>query len=719
MLTRPRRFARLVATAASAIQFRIVRDLRIVGYFLALLTLMSGAYATWDMRQREIDVAKAEMRDLGLVLAAQASGSFQVIDQLLREMQSRGRDLHINTRDEFRQRLGGEDLHQLLGLRVKNLPQAHASDLFDADGNLVNTSHETARPRFSVAQRDYFEHVRDHADDSLFVSSPGRDRGTGPMSIVLARRISGPDGAFLGLVVASVDVDYLLEFYAEIHRERGIAVTLLRRDGTMLARYPTIAINGRVVPSGSLWHARVAAGGGVYRTAGFFSGIKSIVSANPLHDFPLVVDVSIHEADVLATWRRLAAFAAGGTILLAGVFVALFSLIARQISRQKEHEDRLRDFAELASDWFWEQDRDLRFTSVGLGSPIRGADERSHIGKQRWEINDTSRDPARWKAHQDDVLSHRRFVDFRFDRIGPDGKCHHVSISGVPVHDEAGAFVGYRGIGRDITKDVETATVLRLAKEQAEAANLAKSEFLANMRHELRTPLHSIIGFSELISDPNIAATSVNHVEWAKDILASGRHLLDLINKMLELSSIETGQYGLADDRVDLGRIARGVLRTVGPDAEEKQVRLECAPMDKEAVLRGDSRAVRQIVLNLVTNAVKFTPSGGVVSIRVERAANDDLGLLVADTGIGIDPVKLALLCEPFSQADASRTRVHGGTGLGLAISQKLMALHGGSLTIESSPGQGTTARIIFPASRVLGSRELSPRGSPSVALRT
>ena len=197
-----------------------------------------------------------------------------------------------------------------------------------------------------------------------------------------------------------------------------------------------------------------------------------------------------------------------------------------------------------------------------------------------------------------------------------------------------------------------------------------------------------------------------NHTEWAGDILASGRLLLNMINDILELSKIDAGQYELADDRVNLSGMIHACLSTVRSRADESQITLECASMDSGTVLRADRRAVKLIMTNLITNAVKFSRNGGVVSIRFEPMVNGDLVLVVADNGIGIDAAVLDSLGQSFIQADASKTRKYGGTGLGLAISRKLMALHGGALTIESTLGQGTTVRVIFPQERVV----VSPR---------
>ena len=309
-------------------------------------------------------------------------------------------------------------------------------------------------------------------------------------------------------------------------------------------------------------------------------------------------------------------------------------------------------------------------------------------------------DQQRWDPHKADLEARRPFRDFRFERYGTDGKRRHLSISGDPIFDETGAFLGYHGTGRDITADVEAAEELRSAKDRAEAANRAKSEFLTNMSHELRTPLHAIIGFSELIHDQAGGWIGHNYVAWAGDILASGRHLLGMINQLLDLSKIESGRYDVSDDRIALVAVARSCVGMVRGQADANQVGIDCSIED--VVLLADRRAMTQILLNLLTNAVKFTPAGGVVSIRTEPANAEDIAIVVADTGIGIDPTALASLGKPFTQADGSISRQYGGTGLGLTISRKLAALQEGALTIESVPGQGTTVRVIFPAARVI-----------------
>lgn len=433
----------------------------------------------------------------------------------------------------------------------------------------------------------------------------------------------------------------------------------------------------------------------------------------PLHDDPLAANVRLPESATSAPWRLQAIYLAVAAAVVAIGFLFLARVILIQLWWQQDQnyklnaaaaalgasKQKLKSFAEMSADWFWEQGADFRYVHQS-GIPLTSLP--SDVGKTRWEFADPAMDPERWASHKADLEARRPFRDFRWERIQIDGRRRYMSTSGDPIFDESGTFKGYHGTGRDVSVEVQAAEELRLSKERAEAANRAKSEFLANMSHELRSPLNAIIGFSELLRDQKRGRMDDDHADWAEAILTSGRHLLDIINNVLELSGIEAGLRNLAGERVALVSVVRACVVMVRLKAEAKQVRIDCVLADLDATLNADSRAVMQVVLNLLTNAVKFTPTGGVVSIRSEWAANGDLAVAVSDTGIGIDSAKVALLGEPFTQVDASINRQYGGTGLGLAISRKLMMLHGGTLTIESALGQGTTVRATFPAERIL-----------------
>jgi signal transduction histidine kinase len=261
---------------------------------------------------------------------------------------------------------------------------------------------------------------------------------------------------------------------------------------------------------------------------------------------------------------------------------------------------------------------------------------------------------------------------------------------------------GFVATYADITERQRTITELRAAKEAAEDASRAKSQFLATMSHELRTPLNAIIGFSEMIAGETYGpAGSPRYVEYARDIRRSGVHLLDLINGILDTAKIEAGRYVLQEESVDAGAIVEVCLAMLRPHADEAKVKLVVEVDPDLPPLWVDRRAIVQVLLNLLSNAVKFTPAGGRVEIAAVRAADGGGAYRVVDTGVGIPAATLDQLFEPFVQGDPTLSRRHPGTGLGLAISRSLMALHGGSLTLESTPGQGTIARAAFPPHRL------------------
>ncbi len=319
-----------------------------------------------------------------------------------------------------------------------------------------------------------------------------------------------------------------------------------------------------------------------------------------------------------------------------------------------------------------------------------------------------------------------------YTAVTKDGRRWPVMIRSTPIRrgDET---VGLRGIIVDVselkqtedelrrardalqqrTKELEAEVTvrrsaeeqLRLANQEAELASRAKSEFLASMSHELRTPLNSIIGFSDILKGEMFGPHSAGRYrEYAEDINISGQHLLALINDILDLSAIESGRFPLREGKVDLAAVVASCMRLIRERATRASVRLQTALPDRIPVLLADERRVRQILLNLLSNAVKFTPAGGTVTLRVRRDEDGSCCLAVSDTGIGIAPQDIELVLTPFGRVSNPTVTSQEGSGLGLSLSRRLAEMHGGSLAIESTPGEGTTVQVRFPADRVLDS---------------
>lgn len=242
-------------------------------------------------------------------------------------------------------------------------------------------------------------------------------------------------------------------------------------------------------------------------------------------------------------------------------------------------------------------------------------------------------------------------------------------------------------------------TRIKQANLALAAANRAKSEFLAIMSHELRTPLNAIIGFSEIMASEAMGPLGNEHYrEYLTDILASGRHLLSLINDILDLSKIEAGHLELNEGTIDVLKAIDGCIRLVKPRADDNKLILSVHCSAAEPNFFGDERKFRQIVTNLLSNAVKFTPEGGSVTVEIRDSPEGDLVIAVADTGIGIPPEALPKVCQAFVQVDAGHSRKYEGTGLGLALCKALTEAHGGTLFIESAVGVGTKVSLTFPA---------------------
>jgi|SRR5579863_433739 PAS domain S-box-containing protein len=295
-----------------------------------------------------------------------------------------------------------------------------------------------------------------------------------------------------------------------------------------------------------------------------------------------------------------------------------------------------------------------------------------------------------------------------------DGTPVDVEVLGVPVIVE-GERVGLMGLYHDVTE-------LLAARREAEAANSAKSQFLANVSHELRTPLNAIIGYSEMVQEEVV---ELGQPELAADltkIQSAGRHLLALINDILDLSKIEAGKMDLYLETFEIGTLAQEVATTVRPLVEKNANRLLLDLPKQPLTMHADLTKVRQMLLNLLSNACKFTERGTItLTLRREHEATsqDDVVVIsVSDTGIGMNANQMGRLFEAFAQAEASTTSKYGGTGLGLAITKRFSHMMGGDVTVESQPGQGSTFTVRLPVTVVgdAGRATQAATGRPAAA---
>ncbi|MGC2854754.1 PAS domain-containing sensor histidine kinase [Novispirillum sp. DQ9] len=375
--------------------------------------------------------------------------------------------------------------------------------------------------------------------------------------------------------------------------------------------------------------------------------------------------------------------------------------------------------------WDWDPNTKELYLSARLLAILGLGTETLRTTSHEWlklvHPDDVPEYEAQVVAH---LKGHSGHFECEYRVVGPDGRWRWVLARGLALRDDHGRAVRMVGSIGDITElkrreqslrdahealrhahaDLELRVAERTAelvaaKEQAEIANLAKSAFLANMSHELRTPLNAIIGFSDLmLSEPFGPLGSPRYGEYITDIAASGAHLLAVINDILDLAKVEAGKFELRLEPVDVADTVTAVTRLLHGRAVETGVRLVSEVAPTLPLLRADALRLKQMLLNLVANALKFTPEGGVVALTA-RPCPDGNGLLltVADTGVGMDDAGITKALQPFGQVDTSLSRRHGGTGLGLPLTKSFTELHGGCMQIDSTPGQGTTITLRFP----------------------
>lgn len=369
----------------------------------------------------------------------------------------------------------------------------------------------------------------------------------------------------------------------------------------------------------------------------------------------------------------------------------------------RENQEKFRDYAEIASDWFWSTDETLRFNYSSHDMSRASARHLQALLNGFDSADSVQIDPIVAQQLSVSLRERRPFRDIRYRYTDRRGQAKWWAVSGKPVIAGNDQFCGYRGTGVDVTIETEARLALIRSKEEAEIANRSKSEFVANMSHELRTPLNAIIGFSEMLQSEVLGPLGADRYRnYATDIRDSGRHLLSLINDILDLSKVESGVDDLYEDEIVIADVVRSLIVLVKPHATKGNVELSLDIQDNLPKLLADERKIKQILVNVLSNAIKFTRAGGTVTLRIRYTVEGGFAFEAEDNGIGMTPGEVDKALLKFGQIDSDLNRKYDGTGLGLPLSKALTELHGGFLEIISAKNEGTTVIIRLPASRTV-----------------
>jgi signal transduction histidine kinase/ActR/RegA family two-component response regulator len=591
--------------------------------------------------------------------------------------------------------------HLLSGLVVR-------ISLIGPDGALLQTRAGPSGGRIDLPERTPLQVFRDRAVDELFITGLVTQR-----TLDCTRRIDGPDGSFRGVVTASVDIAQLQR--PNTPAAAGNAVVLLAGDDGSLGAPPPGDQGAISQPLPAAVRAQLLSGEpqGSYRAVSRIDGTKLLIGFIRLASYPLAVAAGLDEDRALAPFRRHCAqclgFGAGLTLLVGtGGF-----LLVRQGRRTLGSQAALTATLENVSQGVIMVDAQGRVPVIN-----RRAAELLELPPELLNDNPTFRDILRLQLDRGEFGPPDK-VDPAFLRFVESGGIsteygvyERVRANGVALEvrtlqlAQGGAVRTYT----DVTDRRANEEALAAARDAAEAAGRARSEFLAVMSHEMRTPLNGIIGVAGLLLEMEMGTTEQQYV---RIVLDSGNHLLQLINDILDFSRLDAGRLDLEDTDFEPRLVLGDTIGLLASQARSKglELALEVAD-DVPRLVAGDPRRLRQVLLNLIGNGVKFTAAGS-VRVGVTRLGGEAdsvrLGFTVADTGIGIALPAQGRLFNEFTQVDSSISRRFGGSGLGLAISRRLIERMGGTISVESTPGQGSIFRFDIRLRAVRAEGEPAP----------
>jgi len=803
--------------------------------WLGTVLLALGAWAaaltlSWRDHQDTLARAQRDSSNLARIIAEQTTRAIAGTDRILGFLAYDLGRLGLESpalQGVLRNATQGSDL--LLQLAYTN-----------AAGDVLQSSVDGPLQKVNLADREHFRVHREGKVEGLFISRPVRGRVSGKWSIQLSRRITNAEGGFGGMIVASVDPFYFTHTFDDLDLGRGGVISIFGRDGILRARTDmTEEIVGQDLSGSEFFAATLHQPQGFSRMVSSIDHQTRLTSFRSLPQYPLIVSAGFAEDEFLAetNHRRQTNLIVAGlvTAMLLGIAVLVtwqsraqqhsYQALNRAAIRLHLNEEKLSDILETATDWFWEMDAELRFTSLSRSFTRFYHTTDGIIGRRREEIAQRRPgDELKWQEYQDAIVQRREFRNFEYHILDQNGQLLTWSVSGKPVFDENGLFAGYRGSGSnitdqrraehsladserryramfeavgqalivtddrglivgfnpaaerlfgyaeaevsghdvamlmpepqgrdhgehyrafrdsgrtnpvpllreltirradgstaaaeislscwrsegrpyfigvvlDVTKAKQLAETMQRAREAAEHANRMKSEFLATISHEIRTPMNGVLGTLTLLGQQALEPQQHHLVALGRQ---SAEGLLGLLDDILDFSKLESGKITLDQADFSPAQVLESVVSLLRPRAQQQGLALSWrVHVGVPEVVVTDPGRWRQILFNLIGNAIKFTESGA-ISVEVRRGPELDqdqfrLETEVEDSGIGIPAAALPTLFDRFTQADSSITRRFGGTGLGLAICRELTQLLGGDIEVISEPGRGSLFRF-------------------------
>lgn len=579
--------------------------------------------------------------------------------------------------------------------------------VIDQDGMMQFSNLSKPNEKVDLSQREHFRVHRDSPEtDALFISKPLKGKVSGKWSLQFTRPIFR-QGKFDGVLVVSVSPDQFTALAKKLNMSEGGAVTVLRDSGEVMARYPSMESSlGKVIDNSFLSLSSTPSLAGNYRRVAKVDGVERIYGFFRIPEYQLTFLVGESVESVLMPYLTHRNMVLGTALAISLCASFLFSLLFKALKARDsiqeqlvEREAILRQSQEVGQIGSFSLDVARKsFECSDTMNAIFGLPAEFKKTYANWlEMVAPEFREAFGRTMTEAIEQHARF-SYEYKIVRPaDGRECWIQTVGELKQGEADHPMHLVGMVLDTSERRLREEELLKAKEMAEAANIAKSLFLASMSHEIRTPMNGILGMTELALDSNLNREQRQYLNLIK---SSADSLLTIIDDILDSSKIEAGKLVLENVVFDLPTMLDDAVRTLVIPAEQKGLELVAdTDVDSRHTLIGDPVRIRQILFNVVGNAIKFTESGEVViQVRQDVLPGGEvlLHFKVTDTGIGIEQSKIASIFDSFSQADNSITRKYGGTGLGLSISSRLVEMMNGRIWVESELGHGSTFHFVI-----------------------
>ena len=645
-----------------------------------------------ESEARELATAARDLANLTRVSQEHAERTFQSADQVIRFVRARYLELG--------NRLDLTALTEQGVIDAVHLPQV---GIIDAQG-IYALANRPITGRIDLSDREHFRVHVQSGQDQLFVSRPVLGRATGRWSIQLTRRISKPDGSFAGVVVLSIDPGYFTRFYNDLNLGNFGMAALYGLDGFARARRAGVKEEFGTDATASPLFRRIAAGesSGTHAAPSVVDGVERTMHFRRLERFPLAVVVGQGTNELLANHRRARDALVSQSAIASLLMILLAASVSRYVVRLRrelevshraqrqvqERTDQLNAIFELSPDGFVGFDAEGRVKVVNPAfTRLAGAEGVRLDGLDEQGFN-------AWLAVR---------CDPSMPYPPPFAPLHERDRSDPPARGKIRILQGQRvlqvGVSTGDSGSLSRILYFRDVTHETEVEQI-KSEFLSTAAHELRTPMASIYGFAEVLLSGEV--TDAERFEFQSIIFAQAGNIARILDELLDLARIES-RRGKDFKRVDLDvrALAQDVIRAYKPPLGRTAPALE-GP-DGPSHLFADADKLRQALLNVLSNAYKFSPDGGPVRVVLtERdiAGSRQVGVQVIDQGIGLSPDQTARICERFYRADKSGQRP--GSGLGMSIVKEIIEIHGGSVEVTSVLGRGTNVSLWLPVAEQL-----------------